>query len=60
MSKAKVRVFKVSGRDLLVYRHGNQFIASFTWGRLREKLQNRKFKPMGDTLSGRWGAGHGL
>lgn len=53
----RVRVFKVSGRDLYVFRLGELFIASFTWERLAEKLKCRAFKPLGDTLRGRFELG---
>lgn len=51
----RVRVFKVSGRDLFVLRNGEHFIASFTWEKLLDKFRARHFKPMGSTLRARFG-----
>ena len=51
----RVRVFKVSGKDLFVLRNGDYFIASFSWGMLLDKFLARKFKPMGSTLRMRFG-----
>jgi hypothetical protein len=56
--KLRVRVFRVGGRDLFVYRYYGEFVASFDWYSLGCKMDCwGSYKPMPHTLLMRWHLG---